>query len=268
MYDTANFFAILPAAVRYNAKLTPRAVLLYAALTSLAQSDGEAYASNDYLMRVLDISERTVVRLLRELEAEKFISIRYEYVGSTREIARRLIRISPLAPLLDLHKTQALYAVIPSHILCNTTLSVQAKILYAEISAATPTDGFCSQSAAFFAELLNASEPTVRRWIKELQDADAVRVEMEYRGDTREIRRRRIYLTAAAEIAEKRAEMCRNDSEPSCSDSPLIFHDEAESADCGRNRGVLIFDTTSDEQQKIVGNRRENCRKPLERLRL
>ena len=61
MYDTANFFAILPAAVRYNAKLTPRAVLLYAALTSLAQSDGEAYASNDYLMRVLDISERTVV---------------------------------------------------------------------------------------------------------------------------------------------------------------------------------------------------------------
>ena len=94
MYNTANYFAILPSAVRYNAKLTSRSILLYAVLTSLAASDGEAYASNDYLMRTLGTSERTVNRLLAELVQEKYITIRYEYQYGTKEIARRLIRIN------------------------------------------------------------------------------------------------------------------------------------------------------------------------------
>ncbi len=268
MYDNANYFAILPAPVRYNPKLTARAVLLYAALTSLSRSDGEAYASNEYLMSVLDKSERTINRLLAQLAAEKYISVRYEYIGKTKEIARRLIRVLELPQLAELVKTQALYAVIPSHVLCNPTLSVQAKLLYAEISAATPTDGFCSKPASFFAELLHTSEPTVRRWIKELQDADAVRVEMEYKGDTHEIRRRRIYLTACAEIAEKRADLAVDGSEENETDNPLKTPDAANTPDYGHFRGMLNFVTTSGD--KPVGPRklRRKRKKATEILRL
>ena len=205
--DNPNFFAILPATVRYDPRLTPRSVLLYALLTSLACAGGEAYASNEYLMRVLEVSERTVMRLLRELVDTDYIAIRYEYKGDTLEIARRLIRIKELPLLLDMPKTQALYAVIPTHVLCNGELSPQSKLLYAEISAATPTDGYCTKPATFFAELLHTSEDSVRRWIRELAAVDALRVEMEYKGDTREVCRRRIYLTAAADIVEKRRQI-------------------------------------------------------------
>lgn len=271
MYNTANFFAILPSAVRYNAKLTSRSILLYAVLTSLAASDGEAYASNEYLMSALDTSERTVNRLLAELVAEKYISIRYEYKDDTKEIARRLIRISALPLLLDLPATQAFYAVIPSHILAMPTLSVQAKLLYAEISAATPTDGFCSKPATFFSALLHSSEPTVRRWIKELQDVDAVRIEMEYRDGTREIKRRRIYLTAAADIAEKRAEIAASGSkEPAANNQP----NEPNVSNIAENKqiqGMLIFDTTYNQANsppRRVRKIRRKRKKATEKLRL
>ena len=268
MYDQANFFAILPAPVRYNAKLTPRSVLLYAALTSLAQANGEAYASNEYLMGILGISERTVNRLLAELVAEKYISIRYEYIGDSREIARRLIRINELPLLLDLPATQALYAVIPSHILALPKLSTQAKLLYAEIAAATPTDGFCSRPATFFATLLHSSAATVRRWIKELQDVDAVRVEMEYKGETREIKRRRIYLTAAADIAEKRAEIATNASKSVGTSNPPNEPIVANTPDYGQIRGVLIFDTTSKSGGQPPIQACQKREKATEKLRL
>ena len=140
--NTPNFFAILPSPVRYNPKLTARSVLLYALLTSLAVADGEAFASNKYIAAALDVSEPTVKRLLRELEAERYITMRYEYKNGTKEIAKRFIRMLELPMLLDVPKTQSLYAVIPTHILAMRELSVQSKILYAEIVAATPSDGF------------------------------------------------------------------------------------------------------------------------------
>lgn len=271
MYDKANYFAVLPAAVRYDANITARTVLLYATLTSLARGNSEAYAGNRYLADVLGTSERTAMRLLSELEAQKYITIRYEYKNGTKEIARRVIQIESLPPLMALSKEQSLYAVIPSHILAMTELSVQAKLLYAEISAATPTDGFCSKPATFFAELLHASEPTVRRWIKELCDVDAVRVEMEYKGETREIRRRRIYLTEAAAIAEKRAEIGQIPLEDSLSGNPSNLSQTLNSPNCGQNRGMLIFVTTSEKgsaQATRLRKIRRKRKKATEILRL
>ncbi len=244
MIDTPNFFAILPSAVRYNPKLTSRSVILYALLTSLAVADGEAYASNKYIADVLDVSEPTVKRLLRELEAERYIAMRYEYKDGTKEIAKRLIRIVDLPVLLDVAKTQALYAVIPTHVLSMRELSVQAKLLYAEISAATPTDGFCSKPATFFAKLLQTSESTVQRCTRELIQADALRVEMEYKGESRAIRNRRIYLTAAADIAEKRTKLAADGSEAVVSDKQPSEPAVSNTPDCGHILGGVKNDTT------------------------
>ncbi len=267
MYDKSNFFAILPAAVRYNTKLTSRSILMYAVLTSLAVSNGEAYASNEYFMGILGTSERTVNRLLAELSAEKYITIRYEYHGDTKEIARRLIRINALPPLL-FPTDQAMYAVIPSHILALPELSIQAKLLYAEISAATPTDGFCSQPATFFATLLGLSGPTIRRLIKELRDADAVRVEMEYKGNTHEIKRRRIYLTAVADIAEKRAEIEARRPKTVASSNPPNELNVSNTPEYGQIQGMLVFDTTSCSGPIRPRKLRRKRKKATEMLRL
>lgn len=244
MYTQANYFAVLPAAVRYDPELSARAKLLYAALTSLAVGEGIAYPSNAYIAETFDVDERTVQRLISELDALKYITVGFEYRENTKEIARRVIRIAPLPALLDLPKTAALYAVIPSHILSLSELSVQAKLLYAEISAATPTDGYCSKPATFFAELLNVSETSIQRWTRELVACDALRVELDYIGDTREIRRRRIYLTEAAAIVEKRRQIAQDSRKDSASDMQPSEHDAANTPQGSRILGGDKNDTT------------------------
>lgn len=244
MYDSSNYFAVLPATVRYDKELTPRSVLLYAMLTSLAVANGEAYASNKYIATALKVSEPTVNRLLRELAERKYIKIRFEYKLGSREIARRLICITDLPPLLETIKSQALYAVIPSHILCSE-LSVHAKLLYAEISAATPTDGYCTKSAEYFAEIMHVSEATVKRLTRELVQADTIRTEMDYKGDGAEIWRRRIYLTEAIEMLRKRAEMAAEDTKETFSSSPPKTPIVSNNPQNGDILGGIIFDTTS-----------------------
>lgn len=261
MSISPNYFAVLPAAVRYNPKLTSRAVLMYGLIRSLSVCCGEAFASNAYLADTLGVSERTVGRLIAELEAEKYIAIRYEYVEGTKEIAKRYIRLcDPPLLLFDLPPISA-DAVIPTRILLMPDLSVQAKLLFVEISAVTPTDGYCSRPATFFAELLKIGASTVRRLIKELVDADALRVEMEYKGDTREIRRRRIYMTEAAAIIEKRRQIEQDSRKDGASSNEPCEPCAANTPKCGRNKGVLIFVTTSKDEASPPHNVRKIRRK-------
>ncbi len=269
MYDKANYFAVLPAAVRYNEQLTARAKLLYASLTSITASSGTlAFPSNKYIAELFDVDERTAKRLVGELEAQKFITVSYEYRKGTKEILRRLIRLNELPPLLSPVNTQPLYAVIPSHILGDATLSVQAKLLYAEISAATPTDGYCSKPASFFAELLSVSEASIQRRTRELVAADALRVEMDYKGDTREIRRRRIYLTEAAIIVEKRQKIASDGSIGTDSSKLSTANDKAITHKCGHILGGVNFVTTSEDVPKPPRRLQRKRKKSLEILRL
>lgn len=278
MYTQANYFAVLPAAVRYDPRLSPRSVLLYGLIRSLSVGCGEAFASNKYLADALNVSVRTVGRLLAELEAERYITMRYEYVDGTKEIAKRYIRRCELPLLLLELPPTADDAVIPTRILLMPELSAQAKLLYAEISAATPTDGYCSKPAAFFAQLLHTSETTIHRYTRELIACDALRVEMEYKGDTREIRRRRIYLTEAAAIIEKRAKLAADGSKADAPPGSSDEHDAANTHVCGRILGGVIFDTTyknvktaeqpTARSRKRRKPRRGKRRKNTDRLRL
>ena len=69
------FWAVLPAAVRYDEELPPNAKLLYAEISSLTDRCGYCYASNEYFMRLYSLSERTIRRLISELARLGYISI-------------------------------------------------------------------------------------------------------------------------------------------------------------------------------------------------
>ena len=69
------FWAVLPAAVRYDEELPPNAKLLYAEISSLTDRRGYCYASNEYFMRLYSLSERTIRRLISELARLGYISI-------------------------------------------------------------------------------------------------------------------------------------------------------------------------------------------------
>ena len=69
------FWAVLPAAVRYDEELPPNAKLLYAEISALTDQRGYCYASNEYFMRLYNLGERTIRRLLSGLQRSGYIAI-------------------------------------------------------------------------------------------------------------------------------------------------------------------------------------------------
>lgn len=84
-YDQAkpSYWAVLPAAVRYDPQLPPSAKLLYAEISSLTDQKGYCYASNAYFIRLFELSERTIIRLLRTLAAAGYVTIEDDQGGRT-----------------------------------------------------------------------------------------------------------------------------------------------------------------------------------------
>lgn len=70
-----NYWAIIPAAVRYDTKVPPMARLLYAEISSLTDQRGYCFASNAYFMRLFGFAERTLQRHLRVLEERGYIRV-------------------------------------------------------------------------------------------------------------------------------------------------------------------------------------------------
>lgn len=78
-----SYWAVLPAAVRYDPQLPASAKLLYAEISSLTDQKGYCYASNAYFIRLFELSERTIIRLLRTLAAAGYVTIEDDQGGRT-----------------------------------------------------------------------------------------------------------------------------------------------------------------------------------------
>lgn len=66
--EKPNFYAILPADVRYDEHIPPNAKLLYAEISALIGKEGFCYASNAYFTQAFGFSEKTIARLIGALE--------------------------------------------------------------------------------------------------------------------------------------------------------------------------------------------------------
>ena len=69
------YWAVLPASVRYDEKLPASAKLLFAEISSLAETTGFCFASNEYFACLYSMSERTVQRHIKALESGGHIVI-------------------------------------------------------------------------------------------------------------------------------------------------------------------------------------------------
>ena len=83
MDDKPGYWAVIPAGVRYDPELSPSAKLLYAEISSLTDAAGYCFASNAYFARLYDLSERTIIRLLRILESRGYILTEANTGGKT-----------------------------------------------------------------------------------------------------------------------------------------------------------------------------------------
>ncbi|BDD07459.1 helix-turn-helix domain-containing protein [Aureibacter tunicatorum] len=78
MITKPNYYAIIPAQVRYDNNISDKAKLLYGEITSLSNKEGYCYASNKYFANLYDCSESTISRLISQLHKSNHIDVRLE----------------------------------------------------------------------------------------------------------------------------------------------------------------------------------------------
>jgi hypothetical protein len=88
-----NYYAVIPADVRYSKRLTPNAKLLYAEITALCNMNGKCTASTQYFANLYEVSKTSIQKWLKILEVNKFIKREVTYKFGTKEILSRHITL-------------------------------------------------------------------------------------------------------------------------------------------------------------------------------
>ena len=94
MEQSASYYAIIPANVRYDKMLTPNAKLLYGEITALCNKEGYCWASNSYFANLYEVSNQAISKWINQLEKLGYVSISYTRKG--KEIVERVVSITGL----------------------------------------------------------------------------------------------------------------------------------------------------------------------------
>ena len=91
--EKPNYYAVIPAEVRYSKKLTPNAKLLYAEITALCNMNGKCTASTQYFCNLYEVSRVSIQKWLKILEDNKYIKRVNIYKQGSKEILSRVITL-------------------------------------------------------------------------------------------------------------------------------------------------------------------------------
>ena len=93
MEDRPNYYAVIPAEVRYDKDLKDKAKLLYGEISALSNKDGYCYASNSYFAELYGITNTTVSLLIKNLVEKGYLETEIIYKEGTKEILKRYLKI-------------------------------------------------------------------------------------------------------------------------------------------------------------------------------
>jgi len=93
-----GYYAIIPADVRYDARLSPNAKLLYGEITALCNEKGYCWAMNQYFAELYSVKKGAVSKWVGSLRDCGYIECEVQYKSGTKQITDRHIRLShPIA---------------------------------------------------------------------------------------------------------------------------------------------------------------------------
>lgn len=95
MNEHRGYYAIIPAIVRYDNHLNGNTKLLYGELTALANERGYCWATNQYFANLYNVSKRTIISWLKQLEERNYIKMQIFYKPNSKMVDRRHIYILP-----------------------------------------------------------------------------------------------------------------------------------------------------------------------------
>ena len=88
-----SYFAIIPASVRYDRRLTPNAKLLYGEITALCNEKGYCWAHNSYFAELYEVSTRSISKWINQLIEYGYIFSEITYKDGKKEIEARKLKI-------------------------------------------------------------------------------------------------------------------------------------------------------------------------------
>ena len=94
MEQQKNYFAVIPASVRYDKRLKPLARLLYGEITALCNEKGYCWASNSYFAELYETTNETISRYISQLKEYGYIKI--DYNKAEQNIEKRKIYIAQI----------------------------------------------------------------------------------------------------------------------------------------------------------------------------
>ena len=95
---SAAYYAIIPANVRYHQQLSANAKLLYGEISALTTREGYCFASNQYFADLYQVTPRSIIRMVKQLEQFGFIRTMEERDKATGQVKRRRIYLTVSAP--------------------------------------------------------------------------------------------------------------------------------------------------------------------------
>lgn len=96
MSTNPNYYAVIPANVRYDTTLKANEKLLYGEITALAQSSGICYANNAYFAKLYGVSTRSISTWISNLVERNYIISQVNYVEGTKQVESRYLSILPI----------------------------------------------------------------------------------------------------------------------------------------------------------------------------
>ena len=86
--ENPTYYAVIPANVRYDTRLTLGARMMYGEITCLSNKEGYCWASNRYFAEIYEVHENTIQNWITSLKKFDYIRINtiQSQTGSTRKI--------------------------------------------------------------------------------------------------------------------------------------------------------------------------------------
>lgn len=89
--EQPNYYAIIPADVRYDCRLTDKEKLLYAEITALSTKEGCCWASNSYFSGLYKVTPETISRSVTKLINNGYLMRVVTYKENSKEIDKRYL---------------------------------------------------------------------------------------------------------------------------------------------------------------------------------
>lgn len=92
--EKPNYYAILPAEVRYDENLSSTEKLIYAEITALSNKEGVCWARNQYFADLYNVSQDCIKKAIRNLKLNGYIQVELVYKKNSKEVLRRNIYLT------------------------------------------------------------------------------------------------------------------------------------------------------------------------------